>query len=84
MMYQIVLSTLLFIINELIIGSDPFKGEQCIVKSEFIFQSGDVSFPSCHASTIIETGSGLLTAWFGGFIWKLLQIMDLHGSVPLP
>lgn len=44
----------------------PFKGDKCIIKSEFIYQPGDVTFPSCHASTIIETGNGLLAAWFGG------------------
>lgn len=36
------------------------------MKSEFIYQPADVNFPSCHASTIIENGKGLLAAWFGG------------------
>ncbi len=35
-----------------------------IVKSEFIYQTAP--FPSCHASTIAETESGLVAAWFGG------------------
>ena len=34
------------------------------VKSEFIYETAP--FPSCHASTIVETKSGLVTAWFGG------------------
>lgn len=33
-------------------------------KAEFIFLSA--SFPSCHASTVAETKSGLIAAWFGG------------------
>ncbi len=34
------------------------------VKSEFIYETAP--FPSCHASTIAATKSGLITAWFGG------------------
>lgn len=37
-----------------------------IVKSEFIFHTEDVTFPSCHASTIAETEHGLVAAWFAG------------------
>ena len=35
-----------------------------LVRSEFIYDTAP--FPSCHASTIAETKSGLVTAWFGG------------------
>lgn len=35
-----------------------------IVASEFIFET--VPHPQCHASTIVETKSGLVAAWFGG------------------
>ena len=35
-----------------------------IIKSEFIYETAP--FPSCHASTIVETKSGLVAAWFGG------------------
>jgi predicted neuraminidase len=35
-----------------------------VIKSEFIFETAP--FPSCHASTIAETKSGLVAAWFGG------------------
>jgi predicted neuraminidase len=34
------------------------------VKSEFIYETAP--FPECHASTIAETPTGLLAAWFGG------------------
>lgn len=35
-----------------------------VIKSEFIFETAP--FRSCHASTIAETKSGLVAAWFGG------------------
>jgi predicted neuraminidase len=35
-----------------------------VEKAEFIYEQAP--FPSCHASTIAETKSGLLAAWFGG------------------
>lgn len=35
-----------------------------IVISEFIYQQAP--FPACHASTIVETSSGFVAAWFGG------------------
>lgn len=35
-----------------------------IVTDEFIFQ--DAPFRECHASTIAQTPTGLVTAWFGG------------------
>lgn len=38
--------------------------EPGFVKSEFIYETAP--FPSCHASTIEETKSGLIAAWFGG------------------
>jgi predicted neuraminidase len=66
MMRKFILCTLFAAIHCLLIGSIPFKGDKCIVKSEYIYQPGDVVFPSCHASTIIESGKGLLVSWFGG------------------
>lgn len=35
-----------------------------LVRSEFIYEIAP--FPSCHASTVVETKSGLIAAWFGG------------------
>ena len=38
---------------------------QLVVKqSEFIYETAP--FPSCHASTLVETKPGLVAAWFGG------------------
>lgn len=65
-MRKIIFSALCFVIPCLIFGAVPFKGEKCIVKSEFIYQPGDVPFPSCHASTLTENGKGIMAAWFGG------------------
>ncbi len=42
-------------------AGDSAKG---LVRSEFIYQ--DAPYPACHASTIAETGDGLVAAWFGG------------------
>lgn len=47
-------------------ADNPFKGDRAIVKSEFIYKTSDVTFPSCHASTIAEIDGGLAAAWFGG------------------
>ena len=35
-----------------------------VISSGFIYETD--SIPSCHASTLVETGDGLLAAWFGG------------------
>ncbi len=42
----------------------PGKIEAEIIKSGMIYETA--SFPSCHASTLVETDDGLLAAWFGG------------------
>ncbi|MBB6324684.1 alpha-L-fucosidase [Algoriphagus iocasae] len=35
-----------------------------ILDSEFIYETAP--FPSCHASTLVETPEGILASWFGG------------------
>ncbi len=35
-----------------------------VVRAEFIFEKAP--FPQCHASTLAETKTGLVAAWFGG------------------
>jgi predicted neuraminidase len=35
-----------------------------LLRSEFIYEKAP--FPSCHASTLVQTKDGLLAAWFGG------------------
>ena len=48
------------------IAGNLFTGSEAIVKSEFIYLKQDVEFPSCHASTIVETPEGFIASWFGG------------------
>jgi predicted neuraminidase len=50
----------------LLFVSSQYKDDGCIISSEFIFDMADVPFPSCHASTIIQSGKELIAAWFGG------------------
>lgn len=45
------------------VSSPPASGE-AVRKTEFIYESAP--FPSCHASTIESTPTGLVAAWFGG------------------
>jgi predicted neuraminidase len=45
-------------------GCATVEHQNALMKSEFIFETAP--FPSCHASTIAETKSGLIAAWFGG------------------
>lgn len=40
------------------------EGGTGLLRSEFIFEKSP--FPECHASTIVETKTGLAAAWFGG------------------
>jgi len=42
----------------------PGKGE--LVKAELIFDITDKPTKECHASTIVETPTGLVVAWFAG------------------
>ena len=56
------LALLLAFNKEQIYSSD----NRFIKKTEFIYNTMDVPFPQCHASTIEETPEGLVTSWFGG------------------
>jgi predicted neuraminidase len=56
---------ILFICNSAL-TQEPYRGDRCIVRTEFIYQPEDVKFPSCHASTIAEIPEGFIAAWFGG------------------
>ncbi len=64
------------------------KATPAVLKQEFLYETAP--FPSCHASTIVETRPGLVTAWFGGThekhpdvgIW-LSRLVDGKWTAPL-
>ena len=41
-------------------------GENGYLKGELIFSLDNRPTPECHASTLVETSSGIVAAWFGG------------------
>lgn len=46
---------------------DPAKpGEKGYISGELIFPLDHKPTPECHASTIVETPTGIVAAWFGG------------------
>lgn len=59
-----ILAGLLFTVSSF--AGNPHKGSEAVLKSEFIYQASDVQFPSCHASSLVETPKGIIAAWFGG------------------
>ncbi|MEK7832450.1 MAG: sialidase family protein, partial [Acidobacteriota bacterium] len=56
--------SLLALIAILTVASLAQSNAPGVVKSEFIYETAP--FPECHASTIAETKTGLVAAWFGG------------------
>lgn len=46
------------------VSADQDRAPSTVTRSEFIFETAP--FPSVHASTIAETKTGLVAAWFGG------------------
>ena len=64
---KLLLNVLIMVLfSTCIFAKGPAKDPESITKSEFIFHGADVTFPSCHASTIAETEDGLIAAWFAG------------------
>jgi predicted neuraminidase len=65
----IVIRTILGLLLALDIGvqlafADQINKAPAVVKSQFIYENAP--FPQCHASTIVDTPTGLVAAWFGG------------------
>lgn len=46
------------------LAAEDLARQPGLLSREFIYESAP--FPSCHASTIAESGGGLVAAWFGG------------------
>ena len=53
-------------INDYKIPDLAVPGEGAYLRGELIYALDDRRTPQCHASTIVETPSGLVAAWFGG------------------
>src|SRR5262249_7172950 len=41
-------------------------GDKAYLHAELIYSLTDRPTPQCHASTVVETPTGLVAAWFGG------------------
>jgi predicted neuraminidase len=54
----------LFLFMSLLSSAGISHAADAVILSEFIYETAP--FPECHASTIAETPSGLVAAWFGG------------------
>ncbi len=57
-------TAILLAMSSSVLAAADLSSQPGMVKSEFIYESAP--FPECHASTIVETKSGLVAAWFGG------------------
>lgn len=62
----IVMTTMLVGVNGEELPKVSQVGEQGVLRSEFVFPLESPPTPQCHASTIVETSTGLACAWFGG------------------
>jgi predicted neuraminidase len=60
----LILAMLMLILTAYAQKTLPEKITAKVLNAEFIYEIA--SFRSCHASTVLETDEGILTAWFGG------------------
>jgi predicted neuraminidase len=58
-------SALAAVLTTITIAADSTPGSASVVVKEFIYEKAP--YPSCHASTIVQTDKGdMVAAWFGG------------------
>lgn len=58
------MQTALLILSLFSFFSNPDKPQVKILSSGFIYE--EAPYPSCHASTLVETDRGIMASWFGG------------------
>jgi predicted neuraminidase len=58
------MASLAMMVVALVASQGPPPTDPAIVKAEFVYEKAPT--PQCHASTIVETPTGLVAAWFGG------------------
>lgn len=58
------IAILLVLLTGSLINAQSTNWKQGILVDEFIYTTAP--YPSCHASTIVETPKGIVAAWFGG------------------
>lgn len=89
-MKPILILIFVMLVSANIFAQQPFNGKSAVLKTEYIYNAKDVPFPSCHASTIVESNEGLIAAWFGGTdeknpdvgIW-VSRFIDGKWSIPV-
>jgi hypothetical protein len=57
---------LFMLLSAEIFEQQPFNDKNAVVKLKFIYTAENVTFQSCHASTIKKTENGPIATWFGG------------------
>jgi predicted neuraminidase len=63
----IVLASFMHVMGQNVELPDPAKaGEMGYISGELIFPLDNKPTPECHSSTIVETQTGMVAAWFGG------------------
>ncbi|HEY5511536.1 MAG TPA: sialidase family protein [Prolixibacteraceae bacterium] len=63
-MKKFLFAYLILLLSNCMLNAQSTNWKQGILVDEFIYL--EAPYPSCHASTIVETLGGIVAAWFGG------------------